>query len=282
MEFNKTDQAPRDFDDLRNVIVERKDSFPKRLAQAAAFSLTNPDDMAFGTAASIAQSADVQPSTLVRLAHHLGYSGFSDFQTVFRDRLKARTLTYEERLETLDRSSEKNAETLLLHGFLSAASQSLAKLSSTIDDEKFSKAISILAKAETIYLVARRRAYPLTAHIAYAFSTLGIRHQMVASPNGIDTDLVKLAGSRDAAIAISFSPYAQESVAQAQQFARQKVPVVAITDSVFSPLATIAAEWLEVAETDFAGFRSLAASMALVMAIPVAIAEKRRVLKKKG
>jgi DNA-binding MurR/RpiR family transcriptional regulator len=282
MDLMNRNPTPRDFEDLRLVIIERKASFPKRLAQAAAFALSNPDDMAFGTAASIAQSADVQPSTLVRLAHHLGYSGFSDLQMVFRDRLKARTLTYEERLETLDRSSEQNAETLLLHGFLNAASQSLAKLSTSIDDKKFSKAIGILAKSETIYLVARRRAYPLTAHMAYAFSTLGIRHQMVASPNGIDSDLVKLAGTKDAAIAISFSPYAQESVAQAQLLARQKVPVIAITDTAFSPLAAIAAEWLEVAEADFAGFRSLAASMALAMAIPVAIAEKRRTPKKMG
>ena len=282
MEANITDPTPRDFDDLRHVIIERKDSFPKRLAQAAAFALSNPDDMAFGTAASIAQSADVQPSTLVRLAHHLGYEGFSDFQTVFRNRLKARTLTYEERLETLDRSSEQNAETVLLHGFLNAASQSLAKLSTAIDDDKFSSAIKTLAAAETIYLVARRRAYPLTAHMAYAFSTLGIRHQMIASPNGIDSDLIKMAGPKDAAIAISFSPYAQESVAQAQLLSRQNVPVIAMSDTAFSPLVALSTHWLEVAEADFAGFRSLAASMALAMAIPVAIAEKRRVPKKKG
>jgi hypothetical protein len=30
----------------------------------------------------------VQPSTLVRLARHLGYEGFSDLQLVFRDRLR--------------------------------------------------------------------------------------------------------------------------------------------------------------------------------------------------
>jgi len=44
----------------------------------------------------------------------------------------------------------------------------------------------------------------------------------------------------------------------------------------------LSTHWLEVAEADFAGFRSLAASMALAMAIPVAIAEKRRAPKKKG
>lgn len=280
--MEQKDVAPRDFETLRQRIIERKDAFPKRLAQAAGFALSSPDDMAFGTAASIAQSADVQPSTLVRLAHHLGYAGFSDFQSVFRDRLKARNLTYDERLESLDRSGAERAESLLLHGFLTAGSQSLAKLSATIDDNVFARAIAVLAEADTIYLVARRRAYPLTAHMAYAFSTLAIRHQMVASPNGIDADLVRFAGPRDAAIAISFSPYAPETVAQTQLLARQKVPVIAMTDSAFSPLAALATHWLDVAEADFSGFRSLSASMALAMAIPVAIAEKRRDAQRTG
>ncbi|MEO5759837.1 MAG: RpiR family transcriptional regulator, partial [Mesorhizobium sp.] len=34
--------------------------------------------------------------------------------------------------------------------------------------------------------------------------------------------------------------------------------------------------WFEVAEADFAGFRSLSATMALAMALTVAVGEKRR------
>jgi len=81
---------------------------------------------------------------------------------------------------------------------------------------------------------------------------------------------------RDAAIAASFSPYAADSLAQAQDLAARNVPVIAITDSAFSPLTACATHWFEVAEADFAGFRSLSASMALIMAFPVAIAERRR------
>src|SRR5690606_36325963 len=97
MSRNEPPQArvPRDFDSLRSVIIERKTAMPKRLAQVAAYALDNPDEMAFGTAASIAAAADVQPSTLVRLAHHLGYEGFSDLQNVFRARLRDCTLSYE-------------------------------------------------------------------------------------------------------------------------------------------------------------------------------------------
>ncbi|MBW9112764.1 MurR/RpiR family transcriptional regulator [Rhizobium cauense] len=269
-------RVPRDFESLRSTIIERKANMPKRLAQVAAFALGNPDEIAFGTTASIAAASDVQPSTLVRLAHHLGYDGFSDLQSIFRERLRDRTLTYEERLVTLEQASGDDEDANLLSGFISAASQSVNRLAATVQTDTFTKAVDILAAAETIYLIAKRRSYPLTAHMTYAFSKLNIRHQIVASPNGVDPEMVQFATKNDAAIAASFSPYAADSLSQAEALADRGVPVVAITDSAFSPLAARATCWFEVAEADFAGFRSLSASMALTMALPVAIAERRR------
>lgn len=269
-------RVPRDFESLRSTIIERKANMPKRLAQVAAFALGNPDEIAFGTTASIAAASDVQPSTLVRLAHHLGYGGFSDLQSIFRERLRDRTLSYEERLVTLEQSSGDDEDANLLSGFIAAANQSVNRLAATVQSDTFTKAVNILARAETIYLIAKRRSYPLTAHMTYAFSKLNIRHQIVASPNGVDPEMVQFATPRDAAIAASFSPYAADSLSQSQELADRGVPVIAITDSAFSPLAACATHWFEVAEADFAGFRSLSASMALTMALPVAIAERRR------
>jgi DNA-binding MurR/RpiR family transcriptional regulator len=51
---------------------------------------------------------------------------------------------------------------------------------------------------------------------------------------------------------------------------------VSLTDSAFSPIAPIADIWLEVAEANFEGFRSLAATMALAMTLSVGIAGKRQ------
>lgn len=269
-------RVPRDFESLRSTIIERKANMPKRLAQVAAFALGNPDEIAFGTTASIAAASDVQPSTLVRLAHHLGYEGFSDLQSIFRERLRDRTLSYEERLVTLEQASGDDEDANLLSGFIAAANQSVNRLAATVQSDTFTKAVDILATAETIYLIAKRRSYPLTAHMSYAFSKLNIRHQIVASPNGVDPEMVQFASPRDAAIAASFSPYAADSLSQSQELADRGVPVIAITDSAFSPLAACATHWFEVAEADFAGFRSLSASMALTMALPVAIAERRR------
>lgn len=278
----QTVRVPRDFDSLRSVIIDRKSTMPKRLMQVAAYALSHPDEIAFGTAASIAAAAEVQPSTLVRLAHHLGFGGFSDLQTVFRERLRDRNLSYEERLATLEKGAAANSEDELLNGFIAAAGQSVARLAQAIDRNDFSSAVALLARAETIFLVAKRRSYPLAAHMAYAFGKLGIRHQVIASPNGIDAEIAAFATPRDSVIATSFAPYATESVAQAQALHERGVPIVAITDSAFSPLAAFASHWFEVAEADYGGFRSLSASMVLAMALPVAIAEKRRSLDRSG
>ena len=59
---------PHDFNKLRDLIVEARNTMPKRLAQVAAYTIEFPDDIAFGTVSRISEQAAVQPSTLVRFA----------------------------------------------------------------------------------------------------------------------------------------------------------------------------------------------------------------------
>jgi DNA-binding MurR/RpiR family transcriptional regulator len=274
--MNAEPQLPRDFETLRARILQKREELPKRIAQIAAFSLDNPDEIAFGTAASIAASAGVQPSTLIRFAQHLGFDGFTSLQAVFRERLRERNSSYEERLKALRGGAEQTKGGAIMRSFIEAASRSLDTISRTLDDEIFERAVARLAQAETIYLLARRRAYPIATYMAYALGKLKIPYQLIESAAGLEPEMVSFATPRDAVIAVSFSPYAAATVDNARQLAEQGVPVIAITDSSFSPLAQSATEWFEVAEADCAGFRSLSATMALAMALTVAVAERRQ------
>jgi DNA-binding MurR/RpiR family transcriptional regulator len=276
-EADMDERVPRDFETLRTMILERRQALPKRIAQIAAYALDNPDDIAFGTAASIAGSAGVQPSTLIRFAQQFGFDGFTSLQSVFRERLRERNSSYDERLAALGSKAAGGARhRAVFDGFIAAASSSLDAVSRSIDEAQLERAISLLAKAETIHVLARRRSYPVASYIAYALAKLEIRSQLIESAAGLDAEMIGFATPADAAIVISFSPYAPDTIAQARAFSEQGVPVVAITDSAFSPLAQFAKVWFEVAEADFAGFRSLSATMALAMALSVGVAEKRR------
>ena len=55
----------------------------------------------------------------------------------------------------------------------------------------------------------------------------------------------------------------------------RKARIVTVTDSTFSPLIRLSDAWLEVVESDFAGFRSLAASLAVGMALVHGVAARR-------
>jgi DNA-binding MurR/RpiR family transcriptional regulator len=270
------DSVPRDFQTLKTRIVERAAELPKRLSQVAAYAVENPDEIAFGTAASIAEAADVQPSTLVRFSQAMGYQGFSELQEVFRSRLRERVPNYEERIAQIRQHALSASQpTVLFQGFAEAAEKSLASLKGKLESKQLEKAVDMLAKAETIYLVGLRRSFPVTSYMSYAMGKLGIRNVLIDALAGLAQEQISFATKRDAVFAVSFTPYASETIALAQAAADRSIPMVAITDSPFSPLAKIASIWIEVAEANFEGFRSMTATMTLAMTLAAAIAEKR-------
>jgi len=278
-----TNNPPREFNELRDLIVEVRNKMPKRLAQVAAYTIEFPDDIAFGTVGRISEQAAVQPSTLVRFAKALGYSGFSELQAVFQQRLRDRPNSYDARLQAFDaHASGLSPAMALIDGFSQAAIRSVERFRERVSLETLDEAARILSRAETIYLIGLRRSYPITSYLSYALGTLGMKTVLIGSPNGVDRELLSFAGPHDAAISASFTPYAQTAVEYTRQVAGQNTPLIAITDSPFSPLVFNTSVWFEIVESDFEGFRTLAASMTLAIALAVAVAEQRRLSEKQN
>jgi DNA-binding MurR/RpiR family transcriptional regulator len=268
---------PQDFTTLRALIVAKAPDMPRRLTQVASYALEFPDEMAFGTVAVIAQQADVQPSTLVRFAQALGYPGFGDLQDIFRLRMRERVLNYEERLDQLrEHARASGTAGIIFDGFADASAKSISNLREKLDIQNLEKAVDTLACADTIYLIGLRRSFPISSYMTYAFGKLGLRNRLVDGIGGLAAEETSFASPRDAVLAISFTPYASETIALTQTLAERKLPIVAITDSPFSPLVPLADPWLEVQEANFEGFRSMAATLSLAMTLTVAVAERRR------
>ncbi len=273
-------RPPRSFEGLKDLLLARRAALPRRLVQVAAFALENPDEIAFGTVASVAAQAKVQPSTLIRFAQTIGYAGFTDLQDVFRSQLKSRWPDYRERLARLgglDGDEKKRSAGDLLDGFAESALASLERLRGTISGEDIDRAATILARADTILLLGMRRTFPVTAYLAYALGKLGVRAHLIDQVGSLAPEQVDGAGKHDALIAVSFTPYWPMTVELTRRAAERKVPVIAITDSPFSPLAPSAQVQLEIVEADYAGFRSLSATLCLAMALAVATGAKRGV-----
>jgi len=273
----KTAGPPRDYDGLKNLLIARKRDLPKRLVQVAAFALENPDEIAFGTVASVASQAKVQPSTLIRFAQTIGYAGFTDLQDVFRAQLKARWPDYGERLARISPSAraKHGSGADLLDGFAESAIASIERLRSAVAPSDLERAAALIATADAVYLLGLRRAFPVTAYLAYALGKLGFRVVLVDQIAALGPEQLVGIGKRDVLVAVSFTPYTPITVELAAEAATRKVPVIAITDSALSPLAPAAEVRFEIVEADYAGFRSLSATLSLAMALAVAAGARR-------
>ena len=271
-DFPLTDPASRDFETLRAVLRAKGPAMPKRLRQVAAFVLEHSEDFAFATAAQVAAAAHVQPSTLVRFAKAIGYAGFSDLQDVFRSRLKQGFPDYRDRLQALRGGGGPLA---LFDGFAKAAEVSLQRARATLTPEALARAVAVLGGAKTVYLMGARRVYPIASALFYAFSKLDVAAFLIDNHGGMAPEQAMTATAHDALLVVSFAPYAPVSIETAKLARARGVPVVAITDSPFSPLVPLADVWLELAEADYGAFRSLAATQALAMTLAVAAAEAR-------
>jgi DNA-binding MurR/RpiR family transcriptional regulator len=266
--------VPRDFEGLKALLIARQHTLPRRLQQAAAFAVDHPDEFAFGTAARIAALAQIQPSTLVRFAKSIGYQGFSDLQQVFRARLRGPWPDYAERLQAMH-NQNLDDPLRLLFGFSESSASSLERLKQTIRPADLAEAIRLLAGAREIFLLGQRRAFPVSAYLAYCLAKLGLRAQLVDNVGSLAAEQLGHADQQAALLALSFTPYTPLTVELTQAAASRGIPVVAITDSAFSPLVQHASVWFEVVESDFGAFRSMAATFALAVTLAVGIAEHR-------
>jgi len=150
---------------LQDDIRRRYETLSKRLKQVARYILDTSNRIAFDTVASIAQQADVPPSTLIRFANAFGFSGFNEMKQVFRQHLMEETVNYTERARlfrqtaTDDSASSPESPMEILNVFTMVNSQALQQLAMQINPEQLNKAVQMLNEAENIYIIGLRRSF---------------------------------------------------------------------------------------------------------------------------
>lgn len=253
------------------------DDLPKRLRQCAEFVAENPDRIAVSTVAELAAAAGVQPSAFVRFCQLFGFSGFSEMQRLFRDAHAARWPDYRTRIESLRRSGQDSPVALLAE-FVEAGRHSLQILAETASVEALEEAVRVLAAARTIHVVGFRRAFPVASSMAYALEKMAIPAMLHGAVGRLDARHALAPG--DALVAITFAPYTPATVDLARHAREAGLPVVAITDTLTSPLRRLDVTALFVAEIDVGAFRALSATLSLALALVVATGARRADMEK--
>lgn len=272
-----TTTVPATMDELRSVIVANHEDLSRRMKQVASIILDHPEDLAFETLAVVAERSGVQPSAIVRFAKALGFSGASQMQKIIRDELLASniTLAYGERVrqfnESLTDSSGRAVEGILAE-YVAADSLSLERLGQSVTAEDIDAAVERLIAADTVYIAGFRRAFPISSYLAYFLQRSGKKAIFIDGTGGFWGHQIRTIGPKDLLIAVTYQPYAEETVKCAHIAAEQGAPIIGITDSKVSPLAKLAVQSLLVREAEVRSFRSLTATLCLVQSLVIAYA----------
>jgi DNA-binding MurR/RpiR family transcriptional regulator len=224
----------------------------------------------------VARQCGVQPSAVVRFAKHFGFSGFTEMQKVFRDVLSrqiAPTRNYKARIREVIASGTRTLSSAdIAVEFLSGSIAGMQELQSSLDGRALGKAVDLLLATESVWIVGSRRSFPVAAYLDYALQHTEKRVQLVTALGSMHEGQLRSARAGDVLIAISFAPYAEETLAVAQAALARGARLIAITDSRMSPLARDAGALLLVQDHSTFGFRSLTSAMTLAQSLFIALA----------
>ncbi|ESQ86964.1 sigma factor regulator FecR [Asticcacaulis sp. AC460] len=266
---------PQTVEALRAEIMRQYDLASRRMKQVASFVLDKPEDVAFETLAVVADRAGVQPSTIVRFAKTLGYPGASQMQKVIRDEMLAShiTLAYGERARQFSEAGggDETADTIL-DEYVEADILALNHLRQSVTAAQITEAVDAMVKAKTIYIAGFRRAFPVASYLAYALQRAGKRVVFIDGTGGLWSNQARGIGPDDLLIAISFRPYAEETVKCHALAVEQRANILAVTDSNVSPLVKGAAQALLLREAEVRSFRSLTSTLCLAQSLVIAYA----------
>ncbi len=253
--------------DLMRTIQQKFSRLSKGQKLIAEYILKHYDKAAFMTAAKLGVSVNVSESTVVRFASELGFSGYPKLQKALQELIKNK-LTTVQRLEISNNLiSEENA----LKGVLKSDMENIRTTLEKIDHKAFEEVVDSIFAAKKIYIIGLRSSTALSEFLGFYLNLILDNVNIVAyGMSDIFEQLINIS-DEDLVIGIGFPRYATRTI-EALNYAQSKgTKVVAITDSLLSPLAT-KADYTLIAQSNMASFvDSLVAPLSVINALIVAV-----------
>lgn len=248
-------------------------SFSKGQKRIANYIEEHYDQAAFMTASKLGKTVGVSESTVVRFATELGYSGYPKLQKAMQEMIRDK-LTSVQRIDvTTNRIGNSNVLDAIMN-------QDIDKIRRTLEEtshKDFENAVKSIVNARRIYIFGVRSTASLAQFLGYYFGLIFDNVRVITDTSKTHTyeQLFRIS-DEDIMIGISFPRYSTMAV-ESMTLARDRgANVIAITDSMVSPLVAAADEVL-IARSDMASVvDSLVAPLSLINALIVAtVLEKK-------
>ncbi len=248
-------------------------TFSKGQKRIANFIEEHYDRAAFMTASKLGKTVGVSESTVVRFATELGYSGYPKLQKAMQEMIRDKLTS----VQRIDVTTNRIGDNDVLDAIMN---QDIDKIRRTLEEtshEDFDKAVKSIVNARRIFIFGVRSTASLAQFLGYYFGLIFDNVRVITDTSKTHTyeQLFRIS-DKDVMIGISFPRYSTMAVESMTLAQERGANVIAITDSMVSPLVNVADEVL-IARSDMASVvDSLVAPLSLINALIVAtVLEKK-------
>lgn len=251
--------------DTLKALKSNFDALSPRLQAAARYILDQPREVAVYSMRAAAERAGVHPTSMLRLARELGFEGYEDFRDQFRIWVKSGE---QNSWSGRARSVRKHAaEVTLVDSLLRQETQNLASLATPAAYAGLREAALRMQKARRVYVVGFRSLYSVAFYLGYACRMFMRNVSLVSGPGGTSADELRFIGEDDLVVAFTYHPYTSDTI-RAVNFALERgAGLVAVTDSVVSPIAREGQTTLVVANETPSLFHSVLPALAVAQSL---------------
>lgn len=229
---------------VSNKILERigdaYEALTPEAQKAAKYVLENPQDVGVSTVREIAEAANVKPNTFVRMARAVGFEGYDDFRAPFRDAIKSGHVRFEDRARWLQDIAKGGELGGLYADMAQAALRNLEETFAGIDAQTLQAAAHAIWNSHSVYTLGVGVNNANARNFSYLASTGMVRFHAIPRAGSVPMDDIAWANEADTLIAITCHPYRSEVVEAVRVAKDQGMTVVALSDSLASPIIRMA------------------------------------------
>ena len=218
-------------------LLESLPSLSPQLRKAARYVLDHPREIGVSSISQLAEAAGVKPNTLVRMARAVGYDGYEGFREPFRELIKAGRHDFPDRARWLQSIARGGRHGELLTEMARDTLSNVEALYEGVTAEGVKAAADRIVAARATYVLGVGVAHAVARNFAYLAGMALETVVAIPKDGSLPVDDLVRAGPPDVLAVMTFEPYRTE-VVQAVETARdQGVSIIAITDSLASPIA---------------------------------------------
>lgn len=253
--------------DLRSIIQSAYPGLPENQRKVADVLIQNLRKVPFLSVTDLEEQSGASKATVVRLAQSLGFSGYLELRERAREGVQSE-LSGAEGFPLLVGTSDEETLTAVARQDVENINRTIAE----IDGAVFGRVAEMFTKAAHVYTFGLGISSLLAKILSYSLNQVAVRSTPFAHEHETFFEQLHQATRADVAVAFSFQPYSRETIDTARALVARKVPVVAVTDRLTSPISFLSTAALPIASKNLLFTNSISAVSVLINALTTEVA----------